>query len=514
MLSTVTSCGRQGIEGYPMRVEVDVRDGLPMVDVVGLPDAAVRESRERVRTALRNSGFPFPVAQITINLAPADIKKEGPWYDLPIALGILAASGRIPQERLRGALALGTLSLDGSLAPVTGALPMLLAARRAGIERALLPAQNARECACLSGIALYPVESLRQAAAFLCGEAEIAPLTPVRYADLAEDVRPEVDLASVRGQYAARRALEIAASGGHNLLLIGTAGSGKTMLARCLPGILPRMTEQEALETTVIHSVSGEVSGGLMTRRPFSAPHHTTSAVALIGGGRAAAPGEISKAHNGVLFLDELPEFPRAVLEALRQPMEDGVVTISRVNARCVYPARFQLVCAMNPCPCGNYGSRTRTCRCTPHEVQRYLSRISARCSTASTWWWRWTPWSRTRCLALRPPPRRTARPCAAASSACARRRTRAMRARTSSATRACPPTAWRRSATRPRTRGTRSPCACGACSSPCAAMRACCALPAPSRTWPGRRACRRSTWPRRLPIGERTKNIGSRGAP
>lgn len=377
MLSTVTSCGRQGIEGYPMRVEVDVRDGLPMVDVVGLPDAAVRESRERVRTALRNSGFPFPVAQITINLAPADIKKEGPWYDLPIALGILAASGRIPQEKLRGALALGTLSLDGSLAPVTGALPMLLAARRAGIERALLPAQNARECACLSGIALYPVESLRQAAAFLCGEAEIAPLTPVRYADLAEDVRPEVDLASVRGQYAARRALEIAASGGHNLLLIGTAGSGKTMLARCLPGILPRMTEQEALETTVIHSVSGEVSGGLMTRRPFSAPHHTTSAVALIGGGRAAAPGEISKAHNGVLFLDELPEFPRAVLEALRQPMEDGVVTISRVNARCVYPARFQLVCAMNPCPCGNYGSRTRTCRCTPHEVQRYLSRIS-----------------------------------------------------------------------------------------------------------------------------------------
>ena len=377
MLAKALSCGRQGIEGYTMRVEVDVRDGLPEVDVVGLPDAAVRESRERVRTALRNSGFTFPAAQITINLTPAEIKKEGPWYDLPIALGILAASRQAPADRLQQLLTLGTLSLDGSLGPVQGALPMLLAARAQGVRAALLPEQNARECAALSGIALYPAQTLKQAAAFLRGEEEIAPLPHLRYADIVEDVRPEVDLSSLRGQLAARRALEIAASGGHNLLLIGTAGSGKTMLARCLPGILPRMTEQEALETTVIHSVAGDVQSGLLTRRPFSAPHHTTSAVALIGGGRAAAPGEISKAHNGVLFLDELPEFPRQVLEALRQPMEDGVVTISRINARCVYPARFQLICAMNPCPCGNYGSRTRVCRCTPHEVQRYLSRIS-----------------------------------------------------------------------------------------------------------------------------------------
>lgn len=378
MLSTVLSCGRQGIEGYCMRVEVDVRDGLPMVDVVGLPDAAVRESRERVRTAVKNSGFVFPIAQITVNLAPADIKKEGPWYDLPIALGILASSGQVPPESLHGVLVLGALSLDGSVGEVTGALPMLLAARKAGIQRALLPVDNARQCACLSGIDLYPIADLRAAVGFLRGTNSLDCLKQIDYEESNEEAQNETDLSAMKGQYAARRALEIAASGGHNLLLIGTAGSGKTMLARCLPGILPRMNEQEALETTVIHSVVGDwTQGGLMTHRPFSAPHHTTSAVALIGGGRMAAPGEISKAHNGVLFLDELPEFPRPLLEALRQPMEDGEVTVSRVNARCVYPARFQLVCAMNPCPCGNYGSRTRVCRCAPHEVQRYLNRIS-----------------------------------------------------------------------------------------------------------------------------------------
>ena len=377
MLATVASFGRIGIEGYPMRVEVDVRDGLPQMDVVGLPDAAVRESRERVRTAMKNSGFRFPTASITINLAPADIKKEGPWYDLPMALGILAASGGIPLPALQGVMALGALSLDGSVGAVTGALPMLLKARELKVKKALLPAQNARECASLSGIELLPVESLRQAVAYLTGKGGVQPLATQPYRAQDASVPPEVDMARIRGQLSARRALEIAAAGGHNLLLIGTAGSGKTMLARCLPGILPRMTEREALETTVIHSVTDGFSGGLMQQRPFSAPHHTTSAAALIGGGRFALPGEISKAHNGVLFLDELPEFPRPVLEALRQPMEDGEVTVARVNARCVYPARFQLVCAMNPCPCGNYGSRTRRCRCSPHEVQRYLSRIS-----------------------------------------------------------------------------------------------------------------------------------------
>ena len=377
MLSVVKSYGRVGIEGYPMRVEVDVRDGLPMVDVVGLPDAAVRESRERVRTAMRNSGFSFPAAQITINLAPADIKKEGPWYDLPIALGILSASEQLKAESLAGLVVLGALSLDGTIGAVTGALPMMLAARRQGVKRALLPEENAKQCACLSGLEFYPVKNLKQTVAFLRGQERIEPLPQSVYSAEREHSEPLVDLSSIRGQMSARRALEVAAAGGHNLLLIGTAGSGKTMLARALPGILPRMTEQEALETTVIHSVAGDWQGGLMTQRPFSAPHHTTSAVALIGGGRSAMPGEISKAHNGVLFLDELPEYPRPVLEALRQPMEDGEVTVSRINARCTYPANFQLVCAMNPCPCGNYGSRTRPCRCTPHEVQRYLSRIS-----------------------------------------------------------------------------------------------------------------------------------------
>lgn len=377
MLSKVISCGRLGIEGYLMRVEVDVREGLPMMDVVGLPDAAVRESRERVRTAMKNSGYVFPVSQITVNLAPADIKKEGPWYDLPIALGILAASKQLPMESLTDALVLGALSLDGSVGAVTGAMPMLLAARRQGVKRALLPAENARECACLGGVALYPIANLAEAVGFLRGEKQLECAVQPAPSEGAPEEEPTVDLANVRGQYAARRALEIAASGGHNLLLIGTAGSGKTMLARCLPGILPRMTEEEAMETTVIHSVTDGFRGGLMAQRPFSAPHHTASAAALIGGGRGAMPGEVTKAHNGVLFLDELPEYPRSVLEALRQPLEDGVVTVARANARCVYPANFQLVCAMNPCPCGNYGSRTQACRCAPHEVQRYLGRIS-----------------------------------------------------------------------------------------------------------------------------------------
>lgn len=377
MLSNVLSFGRLGIEGYPMRVEVDVRDGLPTVEVVGLPDAAVRESRERVRTAMRNSGYKFPVAQITINLAPADIRKEGPWYDLPMAIGIMASSSQVPLDGLKDTLVLGALSLDGSVGAVTGALPMLIAAQRQGVKRALLPAQNAQECACLEGISIYPIAHLREAVGFLRQETKLQPMQGTLYATDDQAQKPQLDIDQIRGQFAAKRALEIAASGGHNLLLIGTAGSGKTMLARCLPGILPRMTQREALETTVIHSVTGEHMDGLMTQRPFSAPHHTTSAVAMIGGGRNALPGEISKAHNGVLFLDELPEYPRQVLEALRQPMEDGMVTVARINARCIYPSSFQLVCAMNPCPCGNYGSRTRACRCSQRDVQRYLGRVS-----------------------------------------------------------------------------------------------------------------------------------------
>ena len=378
MLAFISSCGLNGIEGFPVNVEVNLDGGVPMFEVVGLPDASVKESRERVRAALKNSGYPFPSDRLTVNLAPADLRKEGPSYDLPIALGILVCSGLIDQRPVKDVCIFGELSLDGSVRPVRGALPMVISARERGVRRVLLPEANVNEVSCIEGLEITPVPSLCAAVRHFTGERVIKPIVPVPYQTLVSRRQYAEDFCHVKGQSKAKRALEIAAAGGHNVLMIGPPGSGKTLMARCMPTILPDMTFEEALEATRIHSVAGLTpEEGLLTERPFRSPHHTASHASLVGGGPNALPGEISKAHNGVLFLDELPEYRRDVLEALRQPMEDGFVTITRVNAQSTYPSRFVLVCSMNPCPCGNLGSRTKPCRCTPNEIRRYLNRIS-----------------------------------------------------------------------------------------------------------------------------------------
>ena len=379
MLSSVSSLGLTGIEGYLVTVEAYSADGMPMFEIVGLPDAAVKESRERVRAAMASCALSFPVARLTINLAPADVKKEGPAYDLPIALAILAACGVIDGDALRGVAAVGELSLSGGVVGVRGALSMAIAAREQGVHTLLLPAENAQEAACVDGLEVLPAHHLREALEHLQGRRRMEPVRAVPYARMLRERPLRCDFADVRGQRSAKRALEIAAAGGHNVLMIGPPGSGKTMMARCLPGILPDMTLAEALEVTRIHSAAGKLDArsGLMLERPFRAPHHTLSAAALVGGGSKARPGEISLAHHGVLFLDELPEYDRAALEALRQPLEDGFVSVVRVSAQAKYPARAMLIAAMNPCPCGNYGSKTQPCRCTPKEISRYLGRIS-----------------------------------------------------------------------------------------------------------------------------------------
>ncbi len=378
MLAVAQSLGLVGIDGFGVRVEVNVSGGLPGFELVGLPDAAVKESKERVTTAMKNSGFLYPDGRVVVNLAPADQKKEGPAFDLPMAVGILCAAGQIRKECLEGAAFLGELSLDGSVRPVRGALPLTISARRLGIAEIFLPAENAEEVRCVEGIRVYPVTSLRQTVEHLTEKALIPPQEKVAYSQLLGERHFEADFAFVKGQKSAKRALEIAAAGGHNVLMIGPPGSGKTLMARCIPTILPDMTFEEALEVTRIHSAAGLMDGGgLLVERPFRSPHHTASSVSLVGGGLHAQPGEISKAHHGVLFLDELPEYRRDVLEAMRQPMEDGFVTITRANAQSTYPSQFMLVCSMNPCPCGNYGSRTQKCRCSSGEIRRYLGRIS-----------------------------------------------------------------------------------------------------------------------------------------
>lgn len=379
MLAKVNSGAVYGVDAFPVEIEVNAGRGDPKVVVVGLPDAAVKESTDRVWTALINSGFAPPLGRTTINLAPADVKKEGPSFDLPIALGMLAATDAIPATALASFVLVGELALSGEVRRVRGALPIALMARAAGRRALLVPADNVEEAAVVQGLAVHPVRSLREAADFIAGKIEIAPVRVDVSREFSAHSAYEDDYADVKGQEFAKRAVEVAIAGGHNLLLIGPPGTGKSMLAKRVPSILPPLTLEEALETTKIHSIAGILPPhqALVARRPFRAPHHTISDAGLLGGGSHPMPGEVSLSHHGVLFLDELPEFHRNVLEVMRQPLEDGFVTISRASATLTFPCRFMLVAAMNPCPCGYYGDSKRACQCTSNQIQRYRSKIS-----------------------------------------------------------------------------------------------------------------------------------------
>lgn len=377
MLAAINSIGLKGIETYKVDVQVDLAKGLPAFDIVGLAGITVKESRERVRSAIKNTDIKFPAMRITCNLAPADIKKDGSVYDLPVGVGILCAMGEICCDDIDEYIIMGELSLDGHINKINGALPMVIGARNLGYKKVIIPEDNANEARFVSGMEIYPFKNLEQLIGFFNGQIKVTPLKTVDFSDVKKASGVSVDFNQIKGQQTAKRALEIAAAGNHNIMFIGPAGSGKTMLARSIPSILPDMTFEEALEVTKIHSVSGLLGqAGIISERPFRSPHHGVSCAALVGGGNNARPGEISLSHNGVLFLDEFPEFQRQTIESLRQPLEDGFVTVSRVNMTCKYPSSFMLVISMNPCPCGNFGS-DKECRCTHSQRNKYLNKIS-----------------------------------------------------------------------------------------------------------------------------------------